>query len=324
MTGSGAVGPVDNGAESDAIGSGSMGTGTTGSGGMPSGGTKRVTPLGAAQSDLDAVEAIVRSAGTSFYHGMRVLPLDRRHAMYAIYAFCRIVDDIADEDGTIETKRLGLAAWRDHIAALYRGQTEGPVTRVLAEAVPRFQLRREDFIAVIDGMETDAETVVMAPKMADLDLYCDRVASAVGRLSVRTFGDASPAADLVAHALGRALQLTNILRDIEEDADRGRVYLPLEYLLDAGVPADPVAILTAPRLGEVCDRLASLAHGYFRQAWTAMDQCDRTAMKPARLMGATYDAILSVLERRGWNRLDERVSLPKWKKLWLACRYGLF
>jgi phytoene synthase len=286
--------------------------------------TERSTPLGAAREDLDAVETIVRAAGTSFYHGMRVLPPDRRHAMYAIYAFCRIVDDIADEEGSLEEKRLGLAAWRDHIAGLYEGRTEGPVTRVLALAVPRFALRAEDFIAVIDGMETDAETVVLAPDMATLDLYCDRVASAVGRLSVRTFGDASPAADQVAHALGRALQLTNILRDIQEDAERGRIYLPSEYLADAGVPADPVAILTAPGLPAVCDRLAALAHGYFREARQAMTLCDRTAMKPARLMAATYDAILTVVERRGWKRLDLRVGLSKWQKLWLACRYGLF
>jgi squalene synthase HpnD len=284
----------------------------------------RTTPLGAAQADLDAVERIVRSAGTSFYHGMRVLPPDRRHAMYAIYAFCRIVDDIADEEGELDAKRRDLAAWRDKIAGLYQGRTDGPVTRVLAVAVSRFALLAEDFIAVIDGMQTDTETVVVAPDMATLDLYCDRVASAVGRLSVRTFGDSSADADRVAHALGRALQLTNILRDIQEDAARGRIYLPAEYLRDAGVPADPVAMLTAPGLPAVCNRLAALAHGYFREAWAAMDRCDRMAMKPARLMGATYDAILSELERRGWRRLDQPVSLSKWKKLWLACRYGLF
>jgi presqualene diphosphate synthase len=282
------------------------------------------TPLGAARADLDAVEAIVRAAGTSFYHGMRVLPPDRRHAMYAIYAFCRIVDDIADEAGTVEDKRRDLAAWRDKIAALYEGRAEEPVTRVLAEAVRWYQLRAGDFIAVIDGMQTDAETVVVAPAMAALDLYCDRVASAVGRLSVRTFGDASPAADQVAHALGRALQLTNILRDLQEDAGRGRIYLPLEYLQESGVPADPAMLLTAPGLPIVCNRLARLAHAYFDAAQNAMNLCDRTAMKPARLMGATYDAILSALERRGWTRLDQRVELPKWKKLWLAGRYGLF
>jgi presqualene diphosphate synthase len=282
-----------------------------------------VTPLGAAQADLDAVETIVRAAGTSFYRGMRILPPARRHAMYAIYAFCRLVDDIADDGGSLEDKRLGLAAWRDRIAALYRGETDGPVTRVLALAVPRFELRAEDFIAVIDGMQSDAETVIVAPDMATLDLYCDRVASAVGRLSVRAFGDTSPAADRVAHNLGRALQLTNILRDVKEDAERGRIYLPREYLDAAGVPADPASILTAPGLPAVCARLAERAHGYFRDARAAMALCDRTAMKPARVMGATYDSLLSALERRGWRRLEQPVSLPKWKKLWLACRHGL-
>lgn len=292
--------------------------------------TRATPPLGAAQDDLDAVETIVRSAGTSFYHGMRVLPPDRRAAMYAIYAFCRIVDDIADEAGSLQEKRQGLQAWRSKIAEIYNplgdGTTAGdcPVRRVLSLAVPKFSLRQADFIAVIDGMETDAETIVVAPPMEELDLYCDRVASAVGRLSVRAFGDASPTADEVAYALGRALQLTNILRDIKEDAERGRIYLPAEFLQDAGVAADPVTIVAAPGLPAVCGRLAVLAHRYFRDAADAMDRCDRIAMKPARLMGATYDAILTMLEKRGWKQLDERVSLPKWKKLWLACRYGLF
>lgn len=283
-----------------------------------------MTALGVGQADLDAVETIVRAAGTSFYHGMRMLPPDRRAAMYAVYAFCRIVDDIADEPGELADKRRALGVWRDTIGALYRGQSDSAVTRVLAAAIPRFQLRAEDFIAVIDGMQMDAETVIVAPAMADLDLYCDRVAAAVGRLSVRAFGDASPAADRVANALGRALQLTNILRDIKEDAERGRIYLPGEYLREAGVPADPVALLSAPGLPLVCDRLALLAHGYFAEANRAMARCDRIAMKPARLMAATYDSILSLLERRGWRRLEHRVGLPLWRKLWLGCRYGVF
>jgi len=279
--------------------------------------------LDVSPADLADIETIVKSAGTSFYHGMRVLPPDRRHAMYAIYAFCRMVDDIADEDGTLPEKRQALAVWRDRIAALYQGRSDDAVTRVLAAAVPKFKLRSEDFIAVIDGMEMDAEAVIVAPLLDVLELYCDRVASAVGRLSVRAFGDTSEAADRVARALGRALQLTNILRDIQEDAERGRLYLPAEYLAEAGVPADPVLALTAPGLPAVCQRLAARAHGYFRTAAEEMAHCDRRAMKPARLMGATYDAILSALEARGWKRLDERVSLPKWRKLWLVCRYGL-
>jgi phytoene synthase len=280
-------------------------------------------PLGADPADLEAVEAIVRAAGTSFYRGMRVLPPDRRHAMYAVYAFCRIVDDIADEDGTLPEKLAGLRAWQDWIDDVYRGVGHDPVTRVLARAVPAFDLRRDDFIAVIDGMRMDAETVIVAPDLATLELYCDRVAVAVGRLSVRAFGDASPAADRVAHALGRALQLTNILRDLREDADRGRLYLPREFLRQESVPEQAAAALAAPGLGRVCARLAERAHGYFHEADAAMAACDRKAMKPARLMGATYAAILSMLERRGWERPGERVSLPLWRKLWLAARHGL-
>ena len=290
---------------------------------------RNATPLNADRADLDAVEAIVRAAGTSFWQGMRVLPPDRRHAMYAIYAFCRIVDDIADEEGTLAEKRRQLAAWRDHIAGLRQGRSaqggsDAPVTRVLVAATERFSLRADDFIAVIDGMQMDAETAIVAPDCATLDLYCDRVAGAVGRLSVRAFGDASAAADRVAHALGRALQLTNILRDLQEDAERGRLYLPREYLDEAGVPHDPLAALAHPHLPRVCARLAAVAQDRFRAAENEMKLCDRRAMKPARLMGATYAAILTRLEQSRWERPAERISLPKWQKLWLACRYGLF
>jgi presqualene diphosphate synthase len=281
------------------------------------------TPLGVSQADLDAVEALVRKAGTSFYRGMRVLPPDRRHAMYAIYAFCRIVDDIADEDGALPDKFRRLGEWRVRVAALYRGEADGPVTRVLLAAVQRFGLREADFAAVIDGMRMDAETVIVAPDLAMLDLYCDRVAAAVGRLSVRAFGDSSPAADKVAWSLGRALQLTNILRDIKEDADRGRLYLPAEYLDLFEVPHDPVAALTAASLPVVCARLAADARGHFREARTQMALCDPAAMKPARLMGETYAAILTCLEQSRWRDLAKRVSLPLWRKLWLLLRYGL-
>ncbi|HST75586.1 MAG TPA: presqualene diphosphate synthase HpnD [Acetobacteraceae bacterium] len=277
----------------------------------------------AERPDLDAIEAIVRAAGTSFYRGMRVLSPDRRQAMYAIYAFCRIVDDIADEDGKLAEKLAALAAWRDRVAGLYQGEADGPVGRVLLAAVGRFSLRQEDFLAIIDGMQMDAETVIVAPDLDTLDLYCDRVASAVGRLSVRVFGDASPAADRVAYSLGRALQLTNILRDLAEDAARGRLYLPREWLNEADVPHDAQAALASAELPAVCRQVAALAHQHFAAADQAMALCDARAMKPARMMGATYAAILARLERRGWGRAAERVSLPKWQKLWLAARFGL-
>jgi phytoene synthase len=194
---------------------------------------------------------------------------------------------------------------------------------VLLRAREKFALRREDFLAIIDGMQMDAETVIVAPGLETLDLYCDRVASAVGRLSVRAFGDASPAADEVAHHLGRALQLTNILRDLGEDAARGRLYLPAEFLAEAGVPAEPRAALTHPGLVRVCERLGARAKEHFARAAESMSRCDRRAMKPARLMGASYAAIMRRLERRGWSHPEQRVSVPKWEKLWIALRFAI-
>lgn len=279
--------------------------------------------LGAAPADLEAVEAVVRAAGTSFFRGMAVLPPARRQAMYAIYAFCRIVDDIADDPAPFETRRPRLDDWRHRVAGLYRGEAADPVTRVLLGAVRAFDLRQADFEAVIDGMEMDAATTIVAPPLAELDLYCDRVAAAVGRLSVRAFGDASPEADRVAFHLGRALQLTNILRDIAEDAARGRLYLPRELLEAAGVPADPALALHHPELPVVCAQVAVMAHGNFRAAGAAMARCDRRAMKPARLMAGMYAAILARLERRGWDRPETPVKVAKWQKLWIALRFGV-
>ena len=280
-----------------------------------------MTALGADAADLSAVEAIVRRAGTSFYRGMRVLPRDRRAAMYAIYAFCRIVDDVADEPAPLPQKLAGLEAWRARIGAVYAGAADDAVTRVLLAAVPRYGLRQEDFQAVIDGMAMDAAAPIVAPDLATLDLYCDRVAAAVGRLSVRAFGDGSPAADEVAWHLGRALQLTNILRDVAEDAGRGRLYLPREWLDDAGVPHDPHDALRHPALPALCARMAAQAQRHFAAARAAMVRCNTRAMKPARLMAATYSALLDRLHQRGWADPAVPVRLSRWRKLWIALRH---
>ena len=226
----------------------------------------------------------VAAAGTSFYWAMRLLPAPRREAMYAIYAFCREVDDIADSDDAPASKKAGASiSWRREIDAIYAGTSALPLGRILAADAATFHLRREDFLAVIDGMAMDAEHDIHAPSLAELDLYCDRVASAVGRLSVRAFGADSPAADRVAHHLGRALQLTNILRDLAEDAERGRLYLPRDLLVDVGIIAtEPAAVLQHPSLGAACDALADIAEKHFADARAAMKQCSRRAMRPAK------------------------------------------
>ena len=282
-----------------------------------------MTALFASQADLDAVEVIVRRAGTSFYQGMRILPADRRAAMYAIYAFCRLVDDVADEPAPIEQKHRELAQWRDRIEGIYLGRADDAVTRVLLLAVQKFDLRRDDFMAVIDGMQTDADVVVVAPSMAELDLYCDQVASAVGRLSVRAFGDVSKRADEVAYHLGRALQFTNILRDLTEDAERGRLYLPAELLNRHQIRRDPKAALASPNLPKACQDLAAEAKAHFRGALIAMQGCDRKAMRPARMMGETYGALLDRLIASGFKDPSKRVSLSKWQKIWIALKYAV-
>src|SRR5271166_651766 len=177
---------------------------------------------------------------------MRILPRAQREAMFEIYSFCRQVDDIADASGPRDVRRGELARWRADIDALYAGKPV-PRTQGLVLPMQEFGLRREDFHAVIDGMEMDVVADIRAPDDATLDIYCDRVASAVGRLSVRVFGMEQQDGLALAHHLGRALQLTNILRDLDEDASMGRLYLPREMLQDAGIAAtEPAAAIGHP------------------------------------------------------------------------------
>ncbi len=268
--------------------------------------------------DIAHVTALVKTAGTSFFYGMKILPAPRRDAMYGIYAFCRVVDDIADEEAPIETKHRELDAWRARIGMLYAGLAQDAITRVLRTAIKEYNLPREDFLSVIDGMEMDAGSPMIAPPLASLDQYCDHVASSVGRLSVRVFGDDSNAAQDLAYSLGRALQLTNILRDVGEDAARGRLYLPFEYLREANIEISPEAALASPALPEVCARVADMAERYFREADSTMELCDQTAMRPAKLMAASYRPLLELLREQNFNYSHGRPSLPKWRKLLLA------
>lgn len=272
--------------------------------------------------DISYITSLVKASGTSFYHGMKILPAARRDAMYAVYAFCRVVDDIADEETTdFATKQKELEAWRQRIEALYTtAQTDGPITRALRSVIQDYHLRQEDFVALIDGMEMDAGDPLIAPSLAVLDLYCDRVASAVGRLSVRIFGDSSPMADEVAYALGRGLQLTNILRDIPEDAKRGRIYLPEEFLDEADIQKDPETILDSQNLPIVCRKIADMAEQNFERANRAMAKCNQAAMRPARMMEESYRPLLDILRQRNFDYSQGRVSLPKWRKLMLAIR----
>ncbi|HWL47709.1 MAG TPA: presqualene diphosphate synthase HpnD, partial [Sphingomonadaceae bacterium] len=227
------------------------------------------------------------ASGSSFYAGMRVLPKPEREAMFAIYGFCRAVDDIAD-DQTSERgeRRAALDRWRADLDALYGG---GDEPADLAAAITRFGLEKADFLAIVDGMAMDVAADVRWPSLATLDLYCDRVASAVGRLAVRVFGMAPAPGTALAHELGRALQLTNILRDIDEDAAIGRVYLPCDYLEAAGiVPESPAQVVADPRLDHACRRLAADALGHFERADAILARRPAGHLLAPRLMAAVY------------------------------------
>ena len=281
----------------------------------------------AAPSELAAsqqhVRAIVADSGTSFYWGMRLLPAVKREAMFAIYAFCREVDDIADSDASPASKRAGLALWRAEVEALYAGHPSRPTSLALAAPIERFGLPRAEFDAMIDGMEMDAEAM-RAPPMAMLERYCRCVAGAVGVLSVRVFGARAPDREAGAVALGDALQLTNILRDLAEDARFGRLYLPRELLRRHGIASDdPAEVLRDPALPAVCRELAARAAARFDAAdrWLARE--DRHEMRPALIMRGVYRRTLERLIAKDWQQLDPPVRLGKAERLWVAIRHGL-
>jgi squalene synthase HpnD len=265
-------------------------------------------------------QAAQRASGSSFYSGMRILPRPQREAMFEIYSFCRAVDDVADDPGPREPRREQLQRWRADIDALYGVSPPQQLTG-LAQAVQQFDLQREDFLAVIDGMEMDVVADIRAPDAATLALYCDRVACAVGRLSVRVFGMERAAGLALADHLGRALQLTNILRDLDEDAAMGRLYLPREALRDCGIiSTDPVTVLANPMLGEACGVLVRQAQAHFRQAATIMSQNPRRAVRAPRIMGEAYGLILGRLVARGFAPPRLRVRLPRPRLLLIVLR----
>ena len=264
-----------------------------------------------------------RASGSSFYAAMRILPQSQRDAMYEIYSFCRRVDDIADSDGPRPERLARLNEWRAQVNALYQGR-HGPLVASLARPVRDFDLAREDFLAVIDGMEMDTVDDIRAPSLATLDLYCDRVASAVGRLSVRVFGMGREDGRLLAHHLGRALQLTNILRDLDEDAGAGRLYLPQEALREAGIETnDPVLALRSRALARVCGRLVEQARTHFMEADAIMARSPRQTVRAPRIMGEVYRSILEGMVARGWEAPRERVHISRARLGWILLRYAI-
>ncbi|WP_457089303.1 squalene/phytoene synthase family protein [Microvirga sp. P5_D2] len=262
--------------------------------------------------------ATVRRSGSSFRLGMQSLSRERRRAIHAVYAFCRVVDDIADGAAPAPEKLRFLREWRREIDRLHRAP-ETPIGRELARATSLFKLPLDECHALLDGMETDSAERVRLARDSDLSLYCRRVAGSVGTLSVHIFG--APKARGFALALGRTLQLVNILRDVDEDAARERVYVPLSRLGQFGLQDTPAAALVAdPRFARICEGLAAEARAGLAEADDALMQLDRKALKPAILMMENYRRVLDRLEARGWGSRQGKLQLTTADRLHLITR----
>ncbi len=277
------------------------------------------------------IEKRVRAAGTSFYWAMRSLDPEKRRAIFAVYAFCREVDDIADSEDSPAVKTKLLNKWRDRIAALFKSNPTEAITEELLIANARFGLEKDAYLAIIKGMEMDATGPIQAPSRAEFDLYISRVASAVGLLCIRIFGEAGNQGEVTAEHLGRALQITNILRDLREDADWDRLYLPRDLLKKHGIKStDPKEVLKNQNLDALCRELAEMAEQEFHLANQALDKCNPKRVKPALIMRDAYQRTLKRLIRRGWT--PEAVKKPrtgsqkfssKVAKLLIALKYSV-
>jgi phytoene synthase len=269
-------------------------------------------------------ERLTRAAGTNFYYAFRLLPREKREAIYALYAFCRVVDDCVDE---VEGEgAAGLARWAAEVDCCYRGRPTTPLGEDLARALARFPIRRETLAEIVEGCRMDL-TISRYATYAELEVYCRRVASAAGLASIEVFGYRNPATPDFALHLGLALQLTNILRDVAADAARGRLYLPLEDLARFQVSEGELFALARTNgtpsrdgVGALMAFEAERARGHYRRAQEALAPEDRGSLRSACVMGAIYRRLLGELERRGLPIGGPRVRLSSATKLVIAAR----
>ena len=258
------------------------------------------------------------SSGSSFYYSFVFLPPNRRRAITALYAYCREVDDVVDECEDAQIAATKLAWWRLELERLYTGQPEHPVTRALLPILSEFNLPQEQLLEIIDGMEMDLQQARYADFTA-LSLYCYRVASVVGLLAAEIFSYTERKTQKYAHDLGMAFQLTNIIRDVGEDARRGRIYLPLDELQRFDVKAHEILKGTySDRFAALMQFQAERAQRFYDEALALLPAADRRSQKPGLMMASIYRTLLGEIERDGFHVLHQRIALTPLRKLWLA------
>lgn len=259
-------------------------------------------------------------SGSSFYYSFRFLPAQQRQAIIALYAFCREVDDTVDEIADTDIARTKLAWWREEIQRAFQGTATHPVGLALQSALQNFDLHEEYFMEIIDGMAMDLDQFSY-PEFKHLALYCHRAASVVGLLSVEIFGYKDRKTLKYAEHLGMALQLTNIIRDVREDAQRGRIYLPQDELQQFNVNADDLlALKSSPELIELLKFQTARAKQYYQQALQLLPESDRYTQRTGLIMAAIYEATLDEIAKDNFQVMQHRVSLTPLRKLWLAWR----
>ena len=260
------------------------------------------------------------SSGSSFYYSFLFLPPNRRRAITALYAYCREVDDVVDECQDPQIAATKLVWWRTELDRLYAGKPEHPVTQALLPVLKEFALPQEQLLEIIDGMEMDLQQTRYLDFKA-LSLYCYRVASVVGLLAAEIFGYTDRATQKYAHDLGMAFQLTNIIRDVGEDARRGRVYLPIDELQRFNVPvADILNSRYSDNFKALMEFQIERAEQYYAQAMSQLPAADRKSQRPGLVMAAIYRTVLEEIKRDGCQVLSQRTSLTPIRKLWIAWR----
>ncbi|MFA7669852.1 MAG: presqualene diphosphate synthase HpnD [Burkholderiaceae bacterium] len=259
-------------------------------------------------------------SGSSFYYAFLFLPPERRRAITALYAFCREVDDVVDECKESSVARMKLAWWRTQVDALFTGQADHPVMKALAPHVGSFGISDRQLYAVIEGMEMDLDQL-RYPDWPALSKYCWHAAGVVGEMSAGIFGETTAETLEYARQLGTAFQLTNIIRDVGDDARRGRIYLPQEDLDRYGVTTTEIMDGThSERFVELMRFQTTRAREHYRAAMQALPDEQRRTQRPGLMMAAIYATLLDEIERDGWHVLDQRISLTPIRKLWLAWR----
>lgn len=269
------------------------------------------------------IKKIVKKSGTSFFWSMRFLPKAKREAMYTLYAFCRHIDDIVDGDSSMTEKQELLQAWREEMDNIYDKKVPATdIGRKIYKNCMRFKLPKAEFLRLIDSISMDVPNPVQAPSLNDFYRYCRGVAGVPGSLSLRIFGcNDEKMIEELSSSLGNALQITNILRDVKEDALADRLYIPREFLQKANVNiTDPKSVVTDKNLVFAREELAKIASKDFQKAYELINHLDKKTARPVKMIASIYKKYFDIMQKRGWEVISPKPTISKFEKLALALK----